>query len=324
MLVATPISTSSPWLISRGQDLTWFLGPSLISYAAIAALALGVPAPLLFFAWIFLLDGPHVIATATRTYIDDQQRRRLGLLLWVIVPAVLMGPILVGLGLGQWFLFFAISWQAWHVAKQHFGFVMLYKAKNQERVDFLLDKWTLLGCSMIPFACFWLSTKGISIWYMLVAYLVLIGAFVVRQVQKWANLQPLNVPKLLLFVCVLPLQWVAFAHAVPFGVDGAIRMAMAGGIFHSLQYHRLILFHNRNRYAGSDAPLMAAFFSHNLLAYLCLVIGLYGVVAYVGSLSLSLQAATWGVAFSHYILDSRIWRVREDKDLAVALRLAPA
>jgi hypothetical protein len=30
----------------------------------------------------------------------------------------------------------------------------------------------------------------------------------------------------------------------------------------------------------------------------------------------------WGIAFTHYVLDSKIWRVRSDKELAVALRLA--
>ena len=313
-----------PWLISRNQDLTWFIGSGLISYLAIAALALGTPAPLLFFVWIFLLDGPHVISTVTRTYMDDQERRHLGLLLWIIVPTVLIGPLALWGGLEQEFFIAASFWQAWHVAKQHFGFVMLYKAKSQDRTDLLLDKWTLLGCYMIPFMCFWLSIMGITIWYMAAAYLALISIFLVRQVQNRVNLQPINAPKLMLFACVLPLQWVAFAHAAPFGIEGAVRMAMAGGLFHALQYHRLILFHNRNRYEGADAPPLAAFFSHNLLAYLCLVIGLYGAVAYVGGLSLYLQAATWGFAFSHYVLDSRIWRLREDKKLVSALRLAAA
>ena len=34
-----------------------------------------------------------------------------------------------------------------------------------------------------------------------------------------------------------------------------------------------------------------------------------------------LQAALWGFAFTHYVLDSRIWRVRGDKELAAALGL---
>jgi len=34
-----------------------------------------------------------------------------------------------------------------------------------------------------------------------------------------------------------------------------------------------------------------------------------------------MAAALWGIAFMHYVLDSKIWRVRGDKELAVALHL---
>ena len=35
----------------------------------------------------------------------------------------------------------------------------------------------------------------------------------------------------------------------------------------------------------------------------------------------AVQCALWGIAFTHYVLDARIWRVRGDKDLAAALHL---
>jgi hypothetical protein len=34
-----------------------------------------------------------------------------------------------------------------------------------------------------------------------------------------------------------------------------------------------------------------------------------------------LSAAIWGIPFTHYMLDSKIWRVRGDKELAAALRI---
>ena len=33
------------------------------------------------------------------------------------------------------------------------------------------------------------------------------------------------------------------------------------------------------------------------------------------------KAAVWGIPFTHYMLDSKIWRVRGNKELATALRL---
>jgi len=37
--------------------------------------------------------------------------------------------------------------------------------------------------------------------------------------------------------------------------------------------------------------------------------------------SLYVSAAFWGIPFTHYILDSVIWRVRGNQELASALRL---
>jgi hypothetical protein len=37
--------------------------------------------------------------------------------------------------------------------------------------------------------------------------------------------------------------------------------------------------------------------------------------------SSGVNAAVWGLAFTHYCLDARIWKVRGDRELAAALRL---
>jgi hypothetical protein len=35
----------------------------------------------------------------------------------------------------------------------------------------------------------------------------------------------------------------------------------------------------------------------------------------------TVQAAVWGIAFTHFCLDARIWHVRGDKELAAALKM---
>ncbi len=44
------------------------------------------------------VDGPHVCGTVTRTYCDKQERRRLGWLLWALVPLLFVGPLAIYLG----------------------------------------------------------------------------------------------------------------------------------------------------------------------------------------------------------------------------------
>src|SRR5215471_3199399 len=151
-----PALRTRNWIISGREDLTWFIGSSLISYAVLLLMAAGFPITPLTFIWLIGIDGPHVVATITRTYFDKQERHRLGSLLWVVLPAMTMGPMMVAVGAESLFYVFAIAWLHYHIAKQHFGFVMLYKYKagERDRVDYLLDRWFLLASLMLPFARF--------------------------------------------------------------------------------------------------------------------------------------------------------------------------
>jgi len=333
------MAPAANWIINGREDLTWFIGSSLISYAVLALMAAGFPLTPLYLIWLVGIDGPHVLATVTRTYFDKRERSRLGSLLWVVVPAMMLGPVLVAAKSEMAFYTFAICWLHFHIAKQHFGFVMLYKHKAGERLrlDFLLDRWFLLASLMLPLGQFVVRTYTTLAAYpamelldtvLLVAYAMLATAFLLRQVHLSRSGLPLNAPKLMLFAVVVPLQWLAFGYAATCGTDGIIRAGIVLGLFHSFQYHRLMWFHNRNRYSGPQAESTAG-----LAATLARRFGYYIGAAILLNLVLEIlpnymmpnpyvKAALWGIPFTHYILDSKIWRVRGDKELAVALRLA--
>ncbi len=74
----------SRWIISRGQDLTWFIGSAAIGYLALGLMSVGFPITLIYLIWLVGVDGPHVMATVTRTYFDTEERKRLGWFLWII------------------------------------------------------------------------------------------------------------------------------------------------------------------------------------------------------------------------------------------------
>ena len=325
------------WIISGREDLTWFIGSSLVSYAVLGLMVAGFPITPLYVIWLFGIDGPHVWATATRTYLDNNERRKLGSLLWVVVPAILVGPAMVAAGAESLFYVLAIAWLHYHIAKQHFGFVMLYKHKARDRHDYLLDRWFLLASLMLPFARFIVKGAYANLYavplvgnletLVLAAYGVLALAFVVRQFQKWKDGISVNAPKLMLFAVVVPLQWLAFGYAATTGSDGAIRAGIVLGLFHSFQYHRLMWFHNRNHYSdprfGASAGL-AATLARRFVYYFAAAVLLNAALAALPThwtMNSFVKAAYWGIAFTHYILDSRIWRVRGNKDLATALRL---
>jgi hypothetical protein len=333
-----PLASAQPvrWIISRGQDLTWFIGSAAAGYAALALMAAGAPILPIMLFWLLLVDGPHVLSTVTRTYCDTAERARLGWFLWIPVPLMLAGPAMAWAGYASLFFTLAVCWQHLHIVKQHFGFMMLYKAKNGERgrKDFLLDRWFLLASLCVPLGLFLLRTQPALFalrplhWVALAAvtgYAGLTAIWLAWQMDKRSDGLPMNWPKIGLLAVVVPLQWIAFWQATQDG--GILRAGIALGLFHSLQYHRLIWFHNRNRYSQPGAKErngLAVWLATSLPKYLAVVIGLHYLLSYLPQTrtsSVTVQAALWGIAFTHYMLDARIWHVRSDHELAAALRM---
>src|SRR5207244_12848799 len=92
----------------------------------------------------------------SRTYFDrsewtSRKRLMLGSLLFFVV-----GPLMVLLGLGFTFFFLAALWAYYHLVKQHYGFMVLYKKKNNDLapLDNALDRWLLMFAFNYPFVAF--------------------------------------------------------------------------------------------------------------------------------------------------------------------------
>ncbi len=336
-MAGAPVAAAPRWIISRRDDLTWFIGSAAAGYLALALMASGFPMTLIYFIWFIGVDGPHVIATVTRTYFDKQERSRLGWWLWAIVPLMAIGPVMVGLKQAALFYLFAVSWQHYHIAKQHFGFMMLWKAKNKERdpIAQKLDRKFLLASTILPLALFGLRAY-LPGWSLLnpitaaavAAYGVLAAIYIAHQVRQYRSGAVPNTPKLMLLAVLVPLQWLAFGYAARLGPDGILRAGIALGLFHGLQYHRLLWFHNKNRYRSPDAPArygVAAFLAKDVGYYIFAAIGLHALTTFLPQAMFPtvewLKAALWGLPFTHYVLDSRIWHVRGNKELAAALKM---
>ena len=255
------------WIINAREDLIWFIGSVAASYLLLILYVTGVlPLIPMVAGWAILIDAPHVFGTFSRTYFDKsewQTRRRLllGSLLFF-----LLGPVLVLLGAGFTFFFVAALWAYYHLVKQHYGFMVLYKKKNNDLapIDNALDRLLLMFAFNYPFVAFIandpnamarvppLLRGGVNA----VAVLLLFGTIVlgigwlIRQVQRVIAREPLNLPKYLLLAAALPMHWIALLTPMP---AKPIALVAILTIYHNLQYQRLIWFHNQKYSASRSA-----------------------------------------------------------------------
>lgn len=98
------------WIINRREDLVWFIGSVLSSYALLLLYIKGlVPLVPMVALWAILIDAPHVFGTFSRTYFDRTERRNRSRLLWSSLLFFAVGPLMVYLGAGIIFFFWPRS-----------------------------------------------------------------------------------------------------------------------------------------------------------------------------------------------------------------------
>ncbi len=360
------VALSLRWIINAREDLIWFIGSVASSYALLILYTQGVvPLVPMVALWAILIDAPHVFGTFSRTYFDRTERRDRARLLWWSLLFFIVGPALVALGAGLVFFFLAALWAYYHLVKQHYGFMVLYKKKNGDLapIDNALDRLLLVFALNYPFVAFIaqdpeamarvpkaLQTSVDGLGTFLLAGTAILGiAWLIRQLQRAVIALPLNVPKYLLLAAAIPMHWVVLLTPMSHKPLAIVAILT---IYHNLQYHRLIWFHNR-KYAGSPGRAAeqdelrqkygaAAVISRRLIFYIAfgIIFGLIyqGPRQYLGYLGLrngavpgvstELSFATqlgisflWGYAFIHYYLDSKIWRVRRDPAVGKALKM---
>jgi hypothetical protein len=328
------LNTQPRWIIGRGVDLWLVIGSAAAGYLYLLLYtAMRVPIDYLWWFWSVGFDGTHIFGTASRTFFDSEARARQSKLLYgSLLFFFAIGPVMVLAGMSKWLAIGVGTWAYYHVVRQHYGFMVLYKVKNRDlaRLDNTLDR-VFLGAMLffppfhrffihhpeelgIPFSFPWAETAG---WIIMGG----IGAvYLGRQWMRWRTGEPADVPKYLLFAAVIPLHWLTFAYmswkaAVP-----------TVTIVHNLQYHAIVWFHNRNRYAGQEGHgRIPATVSRSLLAYAAagMVFSLLYRVpgAQLGKVSELAWGFFCGFGLTHYYLDSKIWRVRHDPGLREALQL---
>lgn len=354
----SPVKTSTSWIISRRDDLLWFQGSVLAGMTLLLFFALqpglsndtytiGNPVVMVLLLWGVLFDGTHVWGTYARTYFapDVEARAALpGHWSWLVIvagPAVAVidhsllrqGPSL--LGSAGWlfgsFLTFAYLWAYWHLVRQHYGFLMLYRraAGETDRRSARLDTLVLWTGTLYPYLRFTLSDSfaksglpqlvphqlleplrtALDVTFFVV-FATLLAVMFSGRIEK-----PRIGPKHLLLAVVIAFTFLVFAL-----LDNLLTITATLTIFHNLQYHRIVWQYENGRGRAPSGSLKAYLTLGLLLGVVWYVPRVYGVALAHDSLTRNiLLGLGWGVAFHHYVVDARIWRVRRHKNVAAAL-----
>jgi hypothetical protein len=337
---------------SARSDLGWYLGSSLAGWLYVVLVLLfgrgladpmrdpfyrvrffGLDAPLtlgllVVASWALLVDAPHVWATLARTWLDpDDWTGRRGILLaslgwFALGRAVVFAPYLLGtlvplaprtmaLPAVVFFVFFRL-WAYYHVVRQHWGFLVLYKRRNDDFRDSIenrADLWFFNAALYLPLVSFltapWYEATGLpplgldrplvgtsSIGSFvhpaaLGGYAIAVVSYLLFQVLRYRRGMVRNGPKLLLFLAVCPLHLAVFSHPLL-----ALFVVPVVTVGHNLQYHRIVWVFGRHKYTPSVDPsyrfARAAF--RSIPVYLALGL-LFTFLLYQGPLVQWIQAS---------------------------------
>ncbi|MCI0603961.1 hypothetical protein L0156_13235 [bacterium] len=285
---------STKWITGRSFDLFWYIGACLTSYAMIYLhVGLGVSALLLWWFWILSVDGPHVFATLSRTYLDLQEWKERWELFWGSLLWFLLGPLSLFAGIETQtslpyfvFLAFAGLWAYWHVVRQHYGFLVLYQKKNGEPAGKSnpMDYWIFYVLMLAPFVSFLLrhpiareqvglptTITPVEQAIIQADHILIVAALALYVVKEYYNARqgrPWNLPKNLFLAACVPLHLLIFLHPY-ISTHLPIRLFVVFVTFyHNVQYHGIVWFYNRNRYQKSGEKFgPAKWINRNFLIY---------------------------------------------------------
>lgn len=286
-------SGQAGWIGGPRWDVAFFFVPALLALG-LAWLALDRPglAIALWWAWIVLLDGPHLMATISRTWAYPQERARFarvhrrawltfapGLMAWGIGA---LSGVLIPFDL---FLLTTTLWSIHHNVRQHYGIMAIYQwHARQPGLWPRLDKWMLYGSMWGMFALFLIGhpfnrqLMGIpqSLWAQLGGLTQTLGggAFAVLGVGYmgsilWRRLQGITIkPALFVLVPVVAVQaltygWIGRLEPLltPKHPEQAfLLVSFVMGLIHSAEYLGIVLVAQRRRAArrADDAQRRAS------------------------------------------------------------------
>jgi hypothetical protein len=333
---ATLRTVDAGWLRSRSFD-SIFVG--VVPFVALLSGAIVIARPERFgwvlFADLWLLGYHHVVYTYTRLAFDTASLREHRFHVFVLPLIVFSLTFLLAWSVGIWVIASVyFYWQWFHYTRQSWGVSQVYRAKfgssiSESRIFsqlcfYLVPLWGILYRSwQSPDEFLFVELRVIPVPEMLVTGVGIAAMFflLVWVYQRLCDLRAGKLP--------VAYTWYMLSHFSIFLVgylliDDVTYGWLVINIWHNAQYILFVWLFNTNRYKnGVDDK--ASFLStlsqrENVLRYMLCCIGI-STVLYMASYFATYNMLLAGVPmvvliyqainFHHYIVDSRIWKVRK-------------
>ncbi len=288
------MSTSIRWLEGPSVDVPFYMGAALAGWAMLLLhVVVGVPAFHLYWFWILFLDGPHLWATISRTYLDREERRTrgplfIGAFAWALLPIATLawGHVTGNRVPFALFLVFAQLWAYWHVVRQHYGFLSLYQRKGGEPAGAQnpFDAAVFYVVMLAPFASWALrhptarTSLGLGpalgtverglVWSLGALTAAAVVAYVVKELRRRKTINP---GKNLFLASCVPLHLAVLLHPTWSLRIELVALAVIVTSFHNIQYNAIVWCFGRRRYGrdpqGETYGLAARLFRNPIAWY---------------------------------------------------------
>jgi len=329
--------TNWAWLRDAKFDLSFVLGIPAVAFltGAVIHWQPHLFTPILIFD-LWFLGYHHVIATYTRLCFDRKSFAEHWSLLVVLLPAVTVGTLAVVYLFGLWTVVSVyFYWQWFHYTRQSWGISRAYRGK--ERAALYEDGWLdqaifyavpvlgiLVRSYQDPGTFIGLELRVVPVPGIVVS-VAAAATVVLLAIWLWRRVEAVREGRLaMVHTIYMGTHFLVFAVAYLFIADVTIGWLVIN-IWHNAQYVFFVWMFNSRRFKNGIDP-DARFLSYisqpqRLWLYLVTCLVITGVIYWfiLGTLNMLFFAGLSAtivlyqiVNFHHYIVDSRIWKVRKE------------
>jgi len=350
-----PVSAPTPWIVDSSYD-QYFLWAAWCVPLVLTAIAYTLPYGLLVALVLFvLLDNSHQVASLPLTIFDPVTMKR-SAAAYLGGAAAIGGAAIVislypGTFIAQLWASLVVYWGAWHIIRQHYGFLRLYQAREKPsdaRVA-QAETWALYSGASFPYflnlSQGWASSDPIgsmlyrapvpawSPWIVLAVFVASMAVVLFDATTRARSGKPLVSRRLLHLLLVVSNFWLGLLW---FGRDNLILAVLFITSYHDLQYHAVVWLVGRKRAAASSEPVLPAVrrvFGSMGMFVAAVIAGaliqslfrnefqLAGSLLPESAATAALFALFTSYSYMHYYFDGRMWKLSKDARLRSELGL---